>query len=329
MTKSLSLAVIGCGVIGSRHAQALGLLDRSATIYLVDPSDDARAQAVRYCREGMQPDQTKKLIDLYEIDALPEEIDIAIVATGAAERSAILMSLLQSRRVAHFILEKFLFQRESDYSAVAGRLDAVQARAWVNCPRRLWPGYQSLRGMMDAQNSSVTLSCAAHPKVGMGTSAIHLLDTLAYLSGRSDFELKGDRLSDELLPNKRGGVELAGQLYGFSPRDDFFRFSVHDKGSLPLVITVETAVCRAIIDEASKMMRISRMRDDWRWIEIPFGTLLQSEMTHRVVAQLVDTGACGLPSLEESSRLHLAILRPLLAHYRRVADSNATACPIT
>lgn len=329
MSGPLSLAVIGCGVIGSRHAQALGLLDRPANIYLIDPSDAARAQAANLCRAGMQMSGRKELIDARDITTLPESLDVAIVATGAAERPAAIASLYETRRIAYLILEKFLFQREADYSDIAGRLAVEKSKAWVNCPRRLWPGYQKLRSMLHVDNSAVMLNCSTHSKFGIGTSAIHLLDTLAYLSGRTDFTLMGDRLDDELLQGKRGGIEVTGQLYGFSAHNDFFSFTAHKKGSLPTITMVETAACRAIVDDAAKVMRVSHVDDDWRWVDMPFDTMLQSEMTHHIVSDLLDTGGCGLPSMAESSRLHLAILQPLLSHYRQLAEPSANACPIT
>lgn len=329
MTASLSLAVIGCGVIGSRHAQSLGLLDRAATIYLVDPSDDAQAQAARLFREGLQPGVTKELIELREVAALPPRLDVVIVATSAAERLAVIAGLLQGRRIAHLILEKFLFQREADYSANAGLLASAGVRAWVNCPRRLWPGYRALRPMLGPYEGPVMLACAADARFGVGTSAIHMLDALAFLSGSADFELNGEWLNSRLLTGKRGGVEMTGQLFGASSRGDFFRFVAHAARTSPSVTIVETASCRAVIDEGGKTMRVSSAEDDWLWRELPFEVLLQSQMTHRVVAELIDTGVCNLPGITESSRLHLAILRPLLAHYRRTAEPGAGACPIT
>ena len=38
----------------------------------------------------------------------------------------------------------------------------------------------------------------------------------------------------------------------------------------------------------------------------------QSELSHHIVDSLLDTGGCGLPTYEESSEIHLAMLVPFL-----------------
>lgn len=326
---SLSLAVIGCGVIGSRHAQALGLLTCPATVHLVDPSAEAREQAARLCRQEMASKSNVTVVEWGAVQDLPTQLDVAIVATNATDRRGIIETLLVRNQVTHLILEKFLFQAESDYGAVAALLAKAAVKTWVNCPRRLWPGYVALRNVLAQENAPIALSCTTHARFGIGTGAIHLLDALAYICGRDDFQLAGDLLDPELLATRRGAVDMTGALYGATPKGDFFRFTAHAEGTLPPMVVVETASSRAFIDELKGTMRISRASDDWRWHEQQFGTQLQSQLTHLIVGDLVESGTCGLPDFTQSSRLHLAILRPLLAHYRKTIDRTATLCPIT
>jgi hypothetical protein len=38
-----------------------------------------------------------------------------------------------------------VFQKEEDFVAVKKLIDDKNIKAWVNCPRRMWPFYQQLR----------------------------------------------------------------------------------------------------------------------------------------------------------------------------------------
>src|SRR5947209_4742456 len=131
-----TVALIGAGQIGSRHLQALARLEADITV--IDPSsaslDRARELAgksdIRYATQ---------------LDQLGPAIDVAIVACSARERRSVVESLLAGRKVGALVLEKVLFQKIEDYEAVGALLKERGVRAWVNCPRRLWPFYQALR----------------------------------------------------------------------------------------------------------------------------------------------------------------------------------------
>jgi hypothetical protein len=328
-TEFLSLAVIGCGVIGSRHAQALGRLTQSAAIYLVDPSAANREQAASLCHQEIASKSNFRLVALDNVKDLPEQLDLAIVATGAADRRNVVDTLLARSHVTYLILEKFLFQSERDYEYIATQLTKAAVKTWVNCPRRVWPGYQFLRNLLAQDKGPIALSCATHSRFGLGTGAIHLLDALAYLCGRDDFQLRGDLLDSTFLPTRRGAIDMTGTLYGATSKGDFFRFTTQADGTLPPMVLIEAASTRAFVDEANGIMRISSFKDDWRWHERQFDMLLQSQLTHLIVGDLIQGGNCGLPGFAQSSRLHLSILRPLLAHYSNIVDRSATSCPIT
>jgi len=325
----LCVAVIGCGVIGSRHLQALGSLKRPTMVYAVDPAQSARTNATRLFLENKGGVGSDDLKELETISALPKRLDIAIVATTAAGRRDLMTSLLRQSAVKYVILEKFLFQAISDYADVSSILAGRGAKAWVNCPRRIWPVYHKLREAIGAGAGPVALSCATHARYGIGTSAIHMLDALAFLCGRADFHLYGDAIDPEVIQNSRGGIEMTGSLYGASNAGDLFRFTSYREGDMPSLVSVESARLRAIVDEGAGKIRMSSADNGWEWRESEFKAMFQSQLTDKVVTDLADTGNCLLPTYEESSKLHLAGLEPLLAHYRRHIDSKATVCPIT
>jgi predicted dehydrogenase len=298
-------------------------------IHLVDPSGAARANSARYCCMNMTAGAPITVIEHDVVDTLPDSLDVAIVAVHASVRRQAIEKLLARAKVRYLILEKFLFPAEVDYAVVSQILKDAGVTAHVNCPRRLWPGYRALKELPRNASDRVSLRCTANASLPIGTSAIHLLDALAFICDRDNFTLKGDRLDPVLISGSRGGVEFTGTLYGENAAGDAFCSTVETKSNRLPVIQLETPSWRVTVDEADKTMTLNCAENGWLYEMRPFETRLQSELTHLVVSDLIEIGRCGLPTFDESSKLHLAILQPLLAHYRAHADANAVACPIT
>lgn len=325
----LRIAVIGCGIIGSRHAQALAALKRPVAVYLTDTSVEARAAARTLMLQSAGESTAVQIAEASAVDALPPMLDVAIVATAAAPRRQVIGELLAGRRVKYLILEKFLFQSKENFAWADAAIRQAGSQAWVNCTRRLWPGYSELRQALANDGGSVALSCTTHARFGIGTTAIHLLDLLTYLSGALDFELSSELVDPTPLAHRSGGIDFSGTLHGKSGRGDIFRYTAFKDGTLPIGVAVEAPSLRAHIDESSKVIRLSARHNDWNWETLSFETPLQSQLTHGVVEDLAGRGTCNLTPYQESARLHLAILEPLLAHYRKHVDSRASSCPIT
>lgn len=303
-------------------------LGRDARVLAVDPLASARQRAIGYFAEDAPSGCRVEIEEVQAIDRLSGAIDVAVVATAAANRRAVIEELLSRAKPRHLILEKFLFQRDEDYAAVAALLERTGAAAWVNCPRRIWPVYRDLRDRLQG-SGPIDLHVSAPSRYGIGTSAIHFLDLAVYLSGTAQFELRGDRLDKELIENRRGGVEFSGTLYGAGANGEGFTFTTYATGTAPPLIFLDSPRLRIIVDEGGQHARLSAEADDWAWRDIPFPTLPQSRLTDLVVKDLLDRGTCELASYSESAALHRAVLRPLLDHYRKVADPGAGACPIT
>ena len=63
----------------------------------------------------------------------------------------------------------------------------------------------------------------------------------------------------------------------------------------------------------------------WKWREEKVSQIRQSNLTHLVVAEMIDHGRSVLPSYAESAALHLSMLEVFLRHLGPGAD----VCAIT
>ena len=107
----VKIVIIGSGQLGSRHLQALSLLDRPALIFVVDPNEDSLKLAEKRFLEISNAGN--RIVDVKycsSIDKIPNHIDLAIISTNSDIRRAIIENLLNCCRVNYLILEKVLFR---------------------------------------------------------------------------------------------------------------------------------------------------------------------------------------------------------------------------
>lgn len=328
MTQHTKVLIVGGGGIGSRHLQALARSDRPFAITVVDPSEASRD--VARTRFGEVPHGAAHDLTLVAgLDEAPAAVDVCIIATPAAPRRGIVEFLAANVSVRFLILEKILFQARADYPDVARILADAKIPAWVNCPRRLWPGYRDMRDQI-AGTGPVTLHVVSGRRTALGTNSIHFLDTLDFLAGgERAWTLRGDRLSLLDAGSRHGQTtEFKGCLYGASDRGDFFSFTLHDDSSYHL-LDISAPGHRWVIREPNSAALVTSEAAAWAWSEVAFPLVYQSTITGDVVADLLDNGRCELPTLGQSSALHLAVLD---AYFEALAIPDATettACPVT
>ena len=298
----LQIALIGAGQLGSRHLQGLALLDRPARVTVVDPFDSSLATAkerfAQIAQDRVEAVFTRSFADL------PARLDGAVVATGADTRRAAIERLLERSRVQVAMLEKVLFQRLDDYAAVGALLEKSGTRAWVNCSQRLWPFFSDLRPRtLGKSDVRITVRGA---QWGLGCNAIHNLDLLPFLTGDGQLRLE-TALDAGTVPSKRPGfIEFTGTLSAFGERGNRVIQTSDREGDAPFEIAVETPELQAT----------------WRNGD---STPFQSQLTHTVIAEMIDRGTSALPAYAESARMHIAMLGAFLAHL----GGGATACAIT
>jgi predicted dehydrogenase len=294
LVMSAHLAVIGAGQLGSRHLESLARLSRPARIWVWDPSPGALARARRRWEEagrgpGLAADFTGRF---------PGRLDAAIVATDAASRERAVEELPKGREIRFMVLEKLLFQEPEALPRVGDLLKRGGVRAWVNCPRRIWPLYSRLRPGLPL---SFRVSGSGW---GLATNAVHYLDLAAYLTGFLDFSVETGGLSRAEVPSKRPGfVEFHGTLAARA-------------GGHQVLLPCEPGArsCRVEINGG---------------VVEKAGAPVQSRLTEGVVEELRARGDCGLTSYEDSARIHRPLLGALRDHWRAIKGGRDAFCLVT
>jgi len=325
----LTIAVIGCGQLGSRHLQALTHLSVPAQIYAVDPDRKSIEIAQMRVKEIVDARPEVKFAFYAEMSSIPPTIDIAIVATSSHIRAKVIEDLLSRTTVRYLILEKVLFQTVEEYAQVGALLKEKKIKAWVNCPRRMFPGYQWL---LNELNGSIPWEIHVQGSTwGLASSCIHMIDAFSYLTGSEDCRIDAVDLASGLLPSKRDGFyEFDGRVQGFFDRGARFSISSFPSGSVPLSVQVTANSAMALVLEGESKAYLAREGEGWMWKEYSFHTLKQSEMTHLFVQDLVEYGTCRLPSYYTSAKLHLPMIQAFIQTLRMTTDNpTLERCLIT
>jgi predicted dehydrogenase len=311
-----TIAVIGCGGIGARHLQALGKLARDATIFAVDPSADALARSTQLFDEARQASASPaRLVQFGTAGELPATIDIAIIATRAQHRLVAMQQLLAGRQVRHLVLEKFLFAKRQDFPVANALVAASGSRAWVNCPRRVYPGYRAIAaGLAGAHFVDIQVSGGAR-NAPIGTIGIHFADLLDHFGGAAS-------PSRDARLQRPGLVEANRQLRDFSgllekrSGNATLRFAAIADTDAPHLVTIATDQARWIIHERDQIQQVAKAESGWKLETQRFEVPVQSALTNLIAESLLACDDCGLPGYARSAVVHADLLDTLLDAYR-------------
>lgn len=322
----MKLALIGAGELGSRHLQALALLDRPATIEVFEPVLTAQGKAeARFAQIKQSGRVSVKFLSRME-DFSPF-LDLAIIATTADARLQALEQLLAEKNARYLILEKVVFQDVKSFDKAQRLLSRKKVKAWVNCPRRMWPFYQELKPKFNGEKIDYRASAS---NLNLGSVAVHLLDHLSFFTGEYDYELSSERLDPDILLSKRPGFrEFTGTLEGRLAGGSAISITSYREGNAPFLIQLSTQSLRCLIREPEGKAWLAEEGDGWQWQEIPFKALAQSQLTHLAAAKILNSGESELPTFEQSREIHIPLLKTLTAHFSKIINQPVSACPIT
>ncbi len=324
-----NIAIIGAGQLGSRHLQALSLIDREIIVDVVDPNPSSLEAAKKRFLEVSNGTRIREVHYYSSLDDISETVDVAIVASNSDVRRKIIEDLLATKQVRSLILEKFLFPREEDFLAVYSLLTKKNTPAWVNCPRRMWPLYQNIK--RDLQGEKPIEFIVTGSSWALASNAIHMIDLFSYLTNSLDYSIGYTDLDNVMSMSKRNGfVEFTGRIAGTFDNHVRFGIGCYNGKGMNLVVHLLLEETQLIIKESEGKVLIGKGKEGWKWEEMQFMVPYQSQLTHRVVEHIIDKGTCDLTPYEESQKLHLPLLRTFMKHMRALKpEEQITVCPIT
>lgn len=326
----MNIIIVGAGQLGSRHLQSCLKLATPANIYVVDPSADSLGIAENRAAEIEESIASKHsvqyLSSLEKVDV--EHFDFGIIATNSAVRFKVLDALCRQHSLGCVILEKVLFQSVKEYEQASKLLNDCNIKAYVNCPLRVYPFYQGLKKSILAGDKKIRFSYKAGEWFGLGCNSIHYIDLMSFLTEASVVSVNTDLIDNSVINTKRAGyIEFTGTL----------SVSFTD-GSL-LLIESECGSefgSHVEIERDDKKVVFNGLTGNYELFENgmsvksdSFSLCYQSDLTHKMIEQIQETGSCGLTSFSESSALHIKFLEALLRKYELVTGTATERLSIT
>jgi len=322
-----NILLVGAGQLGSRHLQGLAHISIPVSIIVIDPSEASLKTARERFTEIKSNPNIKDIQFQTTHHKSHECIDLAVIATGADVRADVLDYLITNKQVRNVILEKFLFQKQTDYERIGVLLEKQLVKVFVNCPRRLYPFYRQLKKILSGEGPISFIVDGS--QWGMGCNIIHFLDLFAFLTGNHAIGINNVSLDNSILESKRPGfVEFTGTVMGANARGDRFEISSRIEPDKPLRISIISGSQQIEIHESEgRVLFTSTKTGDVQ--QESFVVSYQSQLTGEIAQEILLTGTCTLTPYTESMHLHLPILKTFLGHLNNVSGRQYDYCPIT
>jgi hypothetical protein len=312
------ILIAGAGQLGSRYLQGLAQCSDVLEIYVYDISDlSLKTASQRWCE--CEKKNQHKVFFVSSLKEVPLSIDIAVVSSTANVRLAIVNSISQGHSIKYWILEKVLSQSVGDNHKIRDLLKNSHG-AWVNTPRYLSPLYFNLRGMYPDRPP---IKVAFNGISGLACNAIHYIDLVARWAGIDVSHVDVSGLGGWFEAKRPGFYEVSGVLRVLFEDDSVLTLSSenHNQDGGGAIFVVGGYVWRVFENQGYALS------EDGSRIDGDIG--LQSEITAGLVNSILSSGACNLPSLEESIQAHNVFIDALAGHWSNFSGSQTSIVPIT
>jgi hypothetical protein len=321
------IVLIGAGQLGSRHLQGLLNINLPVSIEVVDPSQDSLDLARHRAGEMAVNSNIKEVLYKSSINDLSSEIDIAIIASTSNTRFTIIEKLISITKVKNLVLEKILFQREEEYELTKKILSENTINCWVNCPRRLFPVYQSIKKLIKT-NERLTYTVLGG-EWGLACNAIHFIDHLNFLNGEEDFAFDVSGVSDVFESKRKGFYELAGSLKATQPNGSELFLHSRKGSTAGIKIQILSDSYFWQIDELKGQLITSSRENNEVPIVSGFNTPYQSQLTDLICESILLKNEVNLTRYSVSSKLHLQMLNAFSKVFSTNSVGIEDGCPIT
>lgn len=324
-----NIVIIGAGQLGSRHLQALAKLNVNTKIVVVDPSEESlKIAKIRFNEVLTSSNRKINAIYTSSIDKIDFAIDLAVIATNSDVRLQVLEKLLFRKQIKNIIIEKVLFPKLEDYDIALKLVRDYQIKAWVNCSRRMWPFYKTLKEILkDKKILSVNIYGT---NWGFSSNSIHMIDLISYLCEKELYSIKELVISDDISESKRKGfIDFNGSITGILGEDIDFKITSYRDGNLPLLIEIAALEELHIINETTCDHFYGNHVTNWKITNEKFSIPYQSELTNIAFNQIIETSECSLTPFETSVKLHIPLISHLLNELSIKKNMKVANCPIT
>jgi len=317
--------VIGCGNIGRWHIKGLESARGEIFVDVVDCSRTSTRKLKEMLLAGLLNSRKLRTRFWSDLDGLikasNDHYDLVILATTAHGRARILENVCLNLSFSHAIVEKPLEQSVAEIE----RLQSLSAdhNMFTNHPRRLMPLHARVKQRL--QNHG-----PLHCYVGLGSGGVccnasHFIDLVNWWTGEKPVDVSTNKLNKKWVSVRRRGFwDVEGEVeIGF---DGGSLLSLRSDGN-PTRLNISVSSLSGEICVISEQDGLVNFGSE----QIADAAMVpQSELTGQILNCLLDTGSCGLPTLQNAAECSKLFTETLAAHWSEfVGCDDALTLPIT
>lgn len=290
----MKILFVGFGNMGCRHAQSLIDSKAEHTYLVLEPS------LTIFTENLSKIGATEKQFTRIEnINDLPNNIDFAVVATSSSPRYDIVKTLIY-KGIKFFLLEKIVFQSESQFDKIIELLHQSGSLAYCNFVNRYYPNYIDIKESIMKEHPLTMVVSGGD--FGLGCNALHYIDLFEYFTGRSARVTKHS-LRVNSNGNRRGGIykELLGQIVLTTEINDTLIISAEPARIGGNEITIKQEGTFDILNEETKKhIHFSEVEP---LSQKDFKILYTSQLTSRLINDIMN-GITLLPNVNQVKSCH-------------------------
>jgi hypothetical protein len=317
MKNKLDVLVVGFGMMGCRHVQALLQNKEKFRVHVLEPS--AENVETNITRIGAKLDDCCWYSSLGDVP----QIDLAIVATASAPRYNIVKTLIETG-CKFFLLEKIVFQSTAQFEEIMELMAARGAKAYCNFVNRYFGAYNEIKLELSASNPIEVLVYGN--AFGLGCNAIHYIDIFQYLTANNNLNIDSSSVFKFEIENRRGIQynEFIGTLKLSNDKGDRINIIADPDFLGGVSINIRHGKKEYLLSEQSqKHFSIGEGSNDKK----DFIITPTSRLTDKITLEILE-GNCRLTTLKETVHSH-ELLFKVFNNCLFGEHINTMLCPIT
>ena len=323
-----NIAIIGSGELGSRHLQ--GILSVSKFIFEIFIIDPSKASLRTAQKRSNELKHNHNLNFHTTINYLPKLLDFVVVATNSKVRLSVIEQLINKLNINYLLLEKVLFPELKHYELALKLIRTKKIKCWVNHPRRMYKNYQLMKNYF--RSNETFFFQLVGSAWGLGCNGLHFIDLFEFLTSSTLTTINTDFVDNKAIKSKREGyIEFTGTITGTLDNKHIFSITSTNSNELvPPSITIMSEKIRLFIQESvsPKVYKLIK-ENSFEMEQEDFNMEYQSQLTGKLIEQLISSGTCDLPSLEHASQTHKKFIKSFLDKWNLNERTNCSKLPIT
>ena len=316
-----NVLLVGAGQLGSRYLQGMVSAESQLSITVIDPSSSALETAKSRWIEAGGEHCHHQIRWANDIPSELEKIDLVLVVTSAKGRAELVKRIASQMSVRYWVMEKVLAQSVEELEIIT-RATALSHGAWVNTARRMMFWHQLLKKAFE-QKGPIKASYSAD-LWGLACNSIHFLDLISWWVDEKLDSIDIKSLDPLWFESKRVGYfEATGELVAHFSKGSILTLESLDQAEIqPLQIDLADGTAWKIDEVNGTAFSTNGNNIDGR---LEF----QSQLSGRLVDDILFQGQCDLPTLKESASMHAIFLKAMLKHWNLSQKRNDICVPIT